>query len=128
MSRKILMFEMNSLADALAVDRVAAAFDAEVVPIPRKHYNKTLEDLVDPWSEIYDEDAETEDYTGGALGGRMMVLCELEDQLEALLPALSAAGAGPACLKAVLTPSNRSWDPVRLYRELQRERQAMSGK
>jgi len=128
MSRKILMFEMNSLADALAVDRVAAAFDAEVVPVPRKHYNKTLEDLVDPWSEIYDEDAETEDYTGGALGGRMMVLCELEDQLEALIPALSAAGAGPTCLKAVLTPSNRSWDPVRLYRELQRERQAMSGK
>ena len=128
MSRKILMFEMNSLADALAVDRVAAAFDAEVVPVPRKHYNKTLEDLVDPWSEIYDEDAETEDYTGGALGGRMMVLCELEDQLEAMIPALSAAGAGSACLKAVLTPSNRSWDPVRLYRELQRERQAMSGK
>ena len=44
-----------------------------------------------------------------------------------LLPALNRAGAGPECLKAVLTAHNRTWDPVKLYRELQRERQAMQG-
>ena len=33
--------------------------------------------------------------------------------------------AGVVCLKAVLTPDNRSWTPGRLYRELQREHRAM---
>ena len=58
----------------------------------------------------------------------MLVLCGLEDRLDALLPALAGAGAGPECLKAVLTPHNRSWSVLRLHRELLRERQAMEGR
>ena len=42
----------------------------------------------------------------------------LEDQVDCLLPALRQAGIGRDCLKAVLTPDNRSWTPGRLYREL----------
>ena len=55
----------------------------------------------------------------------MLVLCGLDGELDALLPALRAAGAG--CVKAVLTERNRSWTAARLYRELQRERQALEG-
>ena len=58
----------------------------------------------------------------------LLVLCGLEDRLDALLPALAGAGAGPECLKAVLTPHNRSWSVLRLHRELLRERQAMEGR
>ena len=43
--------------------------------------------------------------------------------LDGLLAALRQAGV--VCLKAVLTPDNRSWTPGRLYRELQREHRAM---
>jgi hypothetical protein len=67
-------------------------------------------------------------YAGGALGGRMLVLCQLEKQLDVLLPVLRSAGAGPECLKAVLTPHNRNWNPVRLYGELLREHKEMQGK
>ena len=55
----------------------------------------------------------------------MLVLCDLQDQLDALLPELNRAGAGPDCLKAVLTSHNHAWSAVRLYEELWRERQAM---
>ena len=58
----------------------------------------------------------------------MIVFCELEDRLDALLPALRKAGAGPECLKAVLTPSNRNWSALKLYGELQREHQALGGR
>ena len=58
----------------------------------------------------------------------MVVLCGLDRKLEELLPALARAGAGPDCLKAVLTPYNRGWTPIRLHAELLRERQAMQGR
>ena len=58
----------------------------------------------------------------------LLVLCGLEDRLDALLPALAGAGAGPECLKAVLTPHNCGWSVLRLHRELLRERQAMEGR
>jgi hypothetical protein len=58
----------------------------------------------------------------------MLVLCQLEKQLDTLLPVLRSAGAGPECLKAVLTPHNRNWNPVMLYGELLREHKEMQGK
>lgn len=128
MSGKLLMFECNSLAMAIAVDRAMAELNVEVVPVARKNYNKTLEDLADAWSEVYDENAELEPYTGSALGGQMMVLCELDDQIDQVLAALRNAGVGIDCLKAVLTKHNQSWDAVKLYGELQKEAMAMRGK
>ena len=52
----------------------------------------------------------------------------LEDQVDCLLPALRQAGIGRDCLKAVLTPHNRTWTAVKLYQELLREHQAMNGR
>lgn len=54
----------------------------------------------------------------------MVVLCGLDGQLDAVLAALNKAGAGPECLKAVLTPHNRNWNAVTLYTELLREKRA----
>ena len=60
--------------------------------------------------------------------GAGVVLCGLEDQVDCLLPALRQAGIGRDCLKAVLTPHNRTWTAVKLYQELLREHQAMNGR
>ena len=46
----------------------------------------------------------------------------------AAVPALRQAGIGRDCLKAVLTPHNRTWTAVKLYQELLREHQAMNGR
>ena len=126
--KKILMFEFNSLIAGLAVDRAVAPFGAEVVPVARKNYNKTLEDLIDEWSDVYDEDAELEDYTGAPLDGRMLVFCEMDEELGDVLAALREAGIGSDCLKAVLTEHNREWDAVKLYGALRREHLKMQGK
>lgn len=119
MAGTILLFEFADLPTILAVSGAVAPFGAEVIPVARADYGRSLAALAglegDPGVP----------YAGGPLGGRMLVLCGLEDRVEALLPVLAGAGAGPDCLKAVLTPHNRSWNALRLFQELKRERRAL---
>ena len=90
----------------------------------RRDYNKPLAVL----AGLDDDPGTVLPFTGGPLGGRMVVFCGLEDQMDALLPALRQAGIGPDCLKAVLTPHNRAWNAMTLHQELLREHQAMNGR
>lgn len=124
MSGKLLLFGFDTLPAVLAVESAVGPLGAEVVPVAKADYNKTLAVL----AGLDDDPGAALSYAGGPLGGRMLVLCGLEDRLDALLPALAGAGAGPECLKAVLTPHNRSWSVLRLHQELLRERQAMEGR
>lgn len=124
MSGKLLLFGFESLLQILALEASVGPFGAELVPVARTDYNKTLAVL----AGLDAAPGPVQPYAGGTLGGRMIVLCGLDGQLDALLPALSKAGAGPDCLKAVLTPHNRGWNAVTLYAELLRERQAIQGK
>ena len=123
MSAKVLIFECSKLLTALELHRALEPMGVEVQPVPRKHYNKSLEDILDPWSEIYNDDSELEDYAGQPLGGQMAVLCDLGDKLDDVLLALRSAGFGSETLKAVLTPTNAEWEPVQLYKELRREQE-----
>ena len=109
MSRKLLLFGFEELPTILAAAAAAGPFGAVLAG---------LDD--DPGTVL--------PFNGGPLGGRMVVLCGLEDQVDCLLPALSQAGIGRDCLKAVLTPHNRTWTAVKLYQELLREHQAMNGR
>ena len=108
----------------LALEAAVSPFGAELVPVARTDYNKTLAVL----AGLDTAPGPVQPYAGGTLGGRMIVLCGLEGELDALLPVLAKAGAGPDCLKAVLTAHNRNWNAVTLYAELLRERQAIQGK
>lgn len=124
MSGKILLFGFDSLLNVLALEKAVKPLGVELVPVARTDYNKTLAALagLDTVSRA------VMPYAGGPLGGRMLVLCGLEKRLDKLLPVLRQAGAGPECLKAVLTPHNRSWNAVMLYGELLREHREMQGK
>ena len=124
MAAKILLFGFDSLLSVLALEAAAGPFGAELLPVARADYNKPIGVLVGEDADI----GVVQPYAGQPLGGRMMVLCGLDDRLEALVPALNRAGAGPDCVKAVLTPHNRSWSAVTLFAELQRERHAFQGK
>lgn len=121
MNGKLLLFGFDGLPAILAVSAVAEAFDAEAIPVARGDYNKPIAVL----AGLDAAPGPALPYAGGPLGGRMLVLCGLEDRVPAMLPALAQAGAGPDCLKAVLTPGNQVWDAVRLFEELWRERRAL---
>lgn len=123
MGGTILLFGFEDLPAILAVSAAAESFGARVVPVARGDYGRPVAVLAG-----LESGSGVPRYAGGPLGGRMMVLCGLEDRLPALLPALAGAGAGPDCLKAVLTDHNRGWNALRLYEELSRERRALSGK
>ena len=58
----------------------------------------------------------------------MLVFCDMDEELHAVLASLREAGIGTDCLKAVLTEHNRTWDAVQLYGELRREHLKMQGK
>ena len=121
MSGKVLLFGFDELPAILAVEAAVSPFLAEVVPVARGDYNR-------PLAALSGEDARPVPalpYAGGPLGGRMVVLCGLDRQVSAMLPALASAGAGPECMKAVLTEHNRDWDAVHLFAELTRERRAI---
>ncbi len=124
MSGKLLLFSFEELPTILAAAAAAGPFGAEVVPVARQDYNKPLAVL----AGLDDDPGTLLPFTGGPLGGRMVVFCGLEDQMDALLPALRQAGIGPDCLKAVLTPHNRTWNAIKLHEELLREHQAMNGR
>ena len=124
MSGKLLLFGFEELPTILAAAAAAGPYGAEAVPVARQDYNKPLAVL----AGLDDDPGTLLPFAGGPLGGRMVVFCGLEDRMDALLPALRQAGIGPDCLKAVLTPINRTWNAVRLHEELLREHQAMNGR
>ena len=111
--KKILIFGFRDLGEIMKIAAAAERCGAELQPVARESCTLTLEAL-------------SQGKTGGASSvpiGKMLVFCGLERELDGLLAALRQAGV--VCLKAVLTPDNRSWTPGRLYRELQREHRAM---
>ena len=124
MSGTVLLFGFDSLLTILALEAAVGPLGGEVIPVARGDYNKPLAVL----AGMDAEETPGLPYAGGPLGGRMVVFCGLEDRMDALLPALRQAGIGPDCLKAVLTPINRTWNAVKLHEELLREHQAMNGR
>ena len=63
---------------------------------------------------------------GNSLPEPVMVFCHLTaPQLDHLLPELGKLGAR-GCLKAMLTPTNKTWTLRQLYAELCREREAVA--
>ena len=119
MKMAILMFGFESLPEILAVVSVAKRFEADGVAVHRADYHQPLGALAG-----LDKKTEQQPYTGSALGGKMLVLCGLEQELDGVLDALRQGGIGTNCLKAVLTPSNRKWNALKLYTELAEERRS----
>ena len=117
--KKLLLFGFDDLPAVLAVAAAVTPMGIEAVPVSRREYDRPLEVLAG-----LAPGGEAASCAGGPLGGRMIVLCGLEERLDTVLPALAKAGSGPECLKAVLTVHNRRWSGRKLFAELDRERRA----
>ena len=115
--KKVLLFGFETLPEILTVAGIVQQFGGEAVPVAKEGCGLTLEALAQ---------GKTGRESGVPIGGKMLVFCGLERELDGLLAALRQAGV--VCLKAVLTPHNRNWNAVTLYTELLREKRAMQGR
>ena len=88
--KKLLLFGFDDLPSVAAVASAVAPMGIEAVPVSRREYDRPLEVLAG-----LAPGGEAAPFAGCPLGGRMIVLCGLEYRLDAGLPALARAGAGP---------------------------------
>ena len=87
-------------------------------PVEADQYGLTLEDLLGRSEEKAPVEEEFSD--------PMLVFCNLpHEKLDHLLTAMGRAGLPRIALKAMLTPTNRTWTSQQLWTELRREHEAM---
>ena len=87
-------------------------------PVEADQYGLTLEDLLGRSEEKAPVEEEFSD--------PMLVFCNLpHEKLDHLLTAMGRAGLPHIALKAMLTPTNRTWTSQQLWTELRREHEAM---
>ena len=87
-------------------------------PVEADQYGLTLEELLDRSEEKAPVEEEFSD--------PMLVFCNLpHEKLDHLLTTMGRAGLPRIALKAMLTPTNRTWTSQQLWTELRREHEAM---
>ena len=87
-------------------------------PVEADQYGLTLENLLGRSEEKAPVEEEFSD--------PMLVFCNLpHEKLDHLLTAMGRAGLPRIALKAMLTPTNRTWTSQQLWTELRREHEAM---
>ena len=119
----ILLYGYEDLPSILAIGAAAGPFQAEVLPVHAGDYLKPIGALVGR-----DVPGRAKPYTGGILGNKLMVFCDLDEALNDLMAALREAGVTPEVYKAVLTDHNQGWDVLTLMGELKRERESFQKK
>ena len=74
-------------------------------------------------------ESSTETYIGDGFKDELMLICGLyQVKLQALLNALYKNGVGRIDLKAMLTPTNISWNSTRLYEAVKADHEEMTKK
>ena len=87
-------------------------------PVEADQYGLTLEDLLGRSEEKAPVEEE--------FSYPMLVFCNLpHEKLDHLLTAMGRAGLPRIALKAMLTPTNRTWTSQQLWTELRQEHEAM---
>lgn len=124
---KILAFGVQ--AEELAkIKRAAGGLKLRVETVPAFLYRQSIGRLagrkVESLAETVQMEAEAQLYQGEAPKESLLVICGLADkQLDRLLAACRRNEVR-VDYKAVLTAANSAWNVLRLYAEMERERQA----
>lgn len=114
---KIILFQIE---DSREIERLAANMGIRVIHAGPETYQEILENIA-----MERVSPPTAPYQGGPLPGSLMVFCDVsEKHFNRLLFELRSRKAA-VDLKAVMTPTNRKWTVLQLYRELERERAAL---
>ena len=105
--KKILTFNLSRSAEA-AVKRAAAVNKLRVTAVDKSLYDTALRDI-----------------SGKAPDKSMIIMCGLgSGNMNSVLTMLKKSGAD-ITYKAVLTETNASWTPIKMFEEMERERLAI---
>ena len=113
----VLMYNCNDEQWA-KLRQIFLMLRVRIRPVEADQYGLTLEDLLGRSEEKSPVEEEFSD--------PMLVFCNLpHEKLDHLLTAMGRAGLPRIALKAMLTPTNRTWTSQQLWTELRREHEAM---
>ena len=113
----VLMYNCNDEQWA-KLRQIFLMLRVRIRPVEADQYGLTLEDLLGRSEEKAPVEEEFSD--------PMLVFCNLpHEKLDHLLTAMGRAGLPRIALKAMLTPTNRTWTSQQLWTELRREHEAM---
>ena len=113
----VLMYNCNGEQWA-KLRQIFLMLRVRIRPVEADQYGLTLEDLLGRSEEKSPVEEKFSD--------PMLVFCNLpHEKLDHLLTAMGRAGLPRIALKAMLTPTNRTWTSQQLWTELRREHEAM---
>ena len=113
----VLMYNCND-EQWVKLRQIFLMLRVRIRPVEADQYGLTLEDLLGRSEEKAPVEEEFSD--------PMLVFCNLpHEKLDHLLTAMGRAGLPRIALKAMLTPTNRTWTSQQLWTELRREHEAM---
>lgn len=123
MKETILLFGFRDKERLLKVKRALLPLGMRMKTVACEDYKKPVGYL----AGIKEIPCEDLPYEGPELENEMMVMAGFTSKrVDAVIYGLRKAGVGRIDYKAVLTPTNQFWDPVKLYEEIAREHEAMS--
>ena len=122
MKETILLFHVEDKTLKSGIEQALFPFHIRVKKGPRSDYCKPLGIL----AGIIKEEQTTEPYFGQELDAPMMIFVGISDgKLDSILQSLRSRKVRLP-YKAVLTPTNALWTPLKCFEELRREHEAMS--
>lgn len=122
MKETILLFHVEDKTLKSGIEQALFPFHIRVKKVPLSDYCKPLGIL----AGIIKEEQTTEPYFGQELDAPMMIFVGISDgKLDSILQSLRSRKVRLP-YKAVLTPTNALWTPLKCFEELRREHEAMS--
>lgn len=124
MRETVLLYNFNEPERAGKLKRALMPLGFRLKTVAKEDYRKPIGCLAG-LKDVEDSGAA---YDGEGFEEEMMILAGLTSaRLDALILALRKAGVGRVNYKAVLTETNKDWDSVRLFQEIKKEHEYMTG-
>lgn len=124
MKETVLLFNISLRETRLKIGKALLPLNIAVKAVESKYYMESIGYLAG-YKEM---PAAGGTYDGNELEGEMIVMAGIHSaKVDLVLAALRKAGIPKSCLKAILTDTNRFWSAPRLYEELKKEHDTMSG-
>lgn len=122
MKETILLFHVPDKDTLLKIEMALFPLHVRLRRVAKEDYNQPLGAL----AGIKEIPKLTEAYEGEDLDDTLFVFAFFTDaRLNQALAALRKSGAGPFPYKAILTPTNQTWNAMQCFREIKEEREAI---